>query len=57
MNTIDRAPDEMRMVRILPDYTEMAEGSVLICCGRTKVICTASVQEGVPAFLRGKGKG
>jgi len=57
MNTIDRAPDEMRMVRILPDYTEMAAGSVLICCGRTKVICTASVQEGVPAFLRGRGKG
>lgn len=57
MNTIDRAPDELRMVRILPDYTEMAAGSVLICCGRTKVICTASVQEGVPPFLRGKGKG
>ena len=57
MNTIDRASDELRMVRILPDYTEMAAGSVLICCGRTKVICTASVQEGVPSFLRGKGKG
>jgi XTP/dITP diphosphohydrolase len=57
MDTIDRAPDEMRMVRILPDYTEMAAGSVLICCGRTKVICTASVQEGVPAFLKGRGKG
>ena len=57
MNTIDRAPDELRMVRILPDYTEMAAGSVLICCGRTKVICTASVQEGVPPFLRGGGKG
>jgi len=57
MDTIDRAPDELRMVRILPDYTEMAAGSVLICCGRTKVICTASVQEGVPPFLRGKGKG
>lgn len=57
MNTIDRAPDELRMVRILPDYTEMAAGSVLICCGRTKVICTASVQEGVPPFLRGRGKG
>ena len=57
MNAIDRAPDELRMVRILPDYTEMAAGSVLICCGRTKVICTASVQEGVPSFLRGKGKG
>ena len=57
MDTIDRAPYELRMVRILPDYTEMAAGSVLICCGRTKVICTASVQEGVPPFLRGKGKG
>ena len=57
MTTIDRAPDELRMVRILPDYTEMAAGSVLICCGRTRVICTASVQEGVPSFLRGKGKG
>ena len=57
MTTIDRAPDELRMVRILPDYTEMAAGSVLICCGRTRVICTASMQEGVPSFLRGKGKG
>ena len=57
METINRAPDELRMVRILPDYTEMAAGSVLICCGRTRVICTASVQEGVPSFLRGKGKG
>ena len=57
MEKIDRASDELRMVRILPDYTEMAAGSVLICCGRTRVICTASVQEGVPGFLRGKGKG
>ncbi len=53
----DRASDELRMVRIVPDYTEMAAGSVLICCGRTRVICTASVQEGVPPFLKGKGKG
>ena len=53
----DRQPDELRMARIVPDYTEMAAGSALICCGRTKVICTASVQEGVPPFLRGKGKG
>ncbi len=57
MNTNERACDELRLVRILPDYTEMAAGSVLICCGRTRVICTASVQEGVPPFLRGKGKG
>ena len=57
METINRAPDELRMVRILPDYTEMAAGSVLICCGRTRVSCTASVQEGVPPFLKGQGKG
>ena len=57
MENINRAPDELRIVRILPDYTEMATGSVLICSGRTKVICTASVQDGVPGFLRGKGKG
>ena len=57
MNTNERASDALRLVRILPDYTEMAAGSVLICCGRTKVICTASVQEGVPPFLRGRGKG
>ena len=57
METIDRASDALRMVRIVPDYTEMAAGSVLICCGRTRVICTASVQEGVPPFLRGKGQG
>ena len=57
MDTIERACDALRMVRIVPDYTEMAAGSVLICCGRTRVICTASVQEGVPPFLKGKGKG
>ena len=57
METIDRSPDELRLVRIVPDYTEMAAGSVLISCGRTRVICTASVQEGVPPFLQGKGKG
>ena len=52
-----RKPDEKRLVRIIPDYTEMAAGSVLIECGRTRVICTASVQEGVPPFLKGKGQG
>ena len=57
MEAINRAPDEMRRVRIIPDYTEMAAGSVLIECGRTRVICTASVQEGVPPFLKGKGTG
>ena len=57
MSEMERAANELRMVRIIPDYTEMAAGSVLICCGRTRVICTASVQEGVPPFLKGKGKG
>ncbi len=57
MENVNRSSDALRMIRILPDYTEMAAGSALICCGRTKVICTASVQEGVPGFLRGKGKG
>lgn len=57
MERIERASDAMRMVRIVPDYTEMAAGSVLISCGRTRVICTASVQEGVPPFLRGRGQG
>ena len=52
-----RSADEMRAVRLVTDYTEMAAGSVLICCGRTRVICTASVQDGVPSFLKGKGKG
>ena len=57
MQTTERKANELRQVRIVPDYTEMAAGSVLICCGRTRVICTASVQEGVPSFLKGKGKG
>lgn len=52
-----RRNDELRQVRILPDYTEMAAGSVLVCCGRTRVLCTASVQDGVPPFLKGKGTG
>lgn len=52
-----RRPDEKRPVRIITDYTEMAAGSVLIECGRTRVICTASVQEGVPSFLKGRGQG
>ena len=52
-----RNADELRVVRITPDFTEMAAGSVLVECGRTRVICTASVQEGVPPFLKGKGTG
>jgi ribonuclease PH len=57
MENFTRAADEMRAVRIIPDYTTMAAGSVLIECGKTRVICTASVDETVPPFLRGKGTG
>jgi ribonuclease PH len=52
-----RTTDAIRPTRITPDFTEHAEGSVLIEVGRTKVICTASVEERVPPFLRGAGKG
>ena len=57
MESMKRMPEQMRQVHIIPDYTQMAAGSVLIECGRTRVICTASVEEGVPPFLRGKGSG
>ena len=52
-----RAVDALRNVRITPNYTKYAEGSVLIEMGETKVICTASVEERVPPFLRNSGKG
>ncbi|WP_374627720.1 ribonuclease PH [Pandoraea sp.] len=52
-----RAHDALRPVRITRQYTRYAEGSVLIECGETKVICTASVEEKVPGFLRDSGQG
>ncbi|XLZ70226.1 ribonuclease PH [Massilia sp. SR12] len=52
-----RAVDALRTIRITRDYTKHAEGSVLIECGDTKVICTASIEERVPGFLKGKGQG
>ena len=55
--TDGRLADAVRETRITADYTVHAEGSVLIEVGRTKVICTASVEERVPPFLRGTGKG
>ena len=48
---------QLRPVRIQTDFTEMAAGSVLIECGRTRVLCTASVEDGAPPFLRGSGRG
>ena len=53
----NRALDEMRPVKITPDYIAMAEGSALIEVGHTRVICTASVEETVPFFMRNTGKG
>jgi ribonuclease PH len=52
-----RAVDQLRNIRITRQYTRHAEGSVLIECGDTKVICTASIEEKVPGFLKGKGQG
>jgi ribonuclease PH len=52
-----RAADELRAVRIERNYTRHAEGSVLIAFGDTRVLCTASVDEKVPPFLRGKSEG
>lgn len=52
-----RAADELRPISITRDYIKHADGSVLIECGDTRVICTASVDNSVPGFLRGKGSG
>jgi ribonuclease PH len=52
-----RSPQQMRPVKITPDFVPVAEGSVLIEIGQTRVICTATVDDGVPGFLKGSGKG
>ncbi|HEX8484643.1 ribonuclease PH [Sphingomonas sp.] len=57
MRPSGRAPDQMRTVSIEPRFTKHAEGSVLIGFGDTKVLVTASIEERVPPFLRGKGEG
>src|SRR5437762_5510805 len=53
----NRAPEQMRPVNIVPDFISTAEGSALIEVGNTRVICTASIEETVPSFLRNTGKG
>jgi ribonuclease PH len=53
----DRAADQARPVQCVPDYVPPATGSALIAVGRTQVICTASVEPGVPRWLQGKGRG
>src|SRR5258707_4260465 len=55
--SFDRAPDALRPVRFQRRYTRHAEGSVLVEMGHTQVLCTASVEEKVPPFLKGKGRG
>ncbi len=52
-----RTPDQARPLSFERDFTEMALGSVLVSFGRTRVLCTASVQEDVPRWLRGIGQG
>ncbi len=57
MRPSNRAPDEMRPVTLTRNYTMHAEGSVLVEFGNTRVLCTASIEDRVPGFLRGKGQG
>jgi len=52
-----RRADELRPIDIVPDFVEQAHGSVLISFGRTRVLCTATVEEGVPRWLVGSGRG
>lgn len=52
-----RAPDQLRPVKMTPEFITTAEGSVLIEVGNTRVICTASIEEAVPSFMRNTGKG
>src|SRR6266852_2103087 len=57
MRSDQRPADQLRETTLIPEYTIHAEGSVLISAGHTKVICTASIEDRVPAFLRNSGKG
>jgi len=55
--TDGRNHNELRAISFQRQFTKYAEGSVLICCGETKVLCNASVEERVPPFMRGEGRG
>jgi ribonuclease PH len=52
-----RAPDQLRTIEIIPGFAKHAEGSCLIKCGDTHVLCTASIEEKVPGWMKGLGKG
>ncbi|MDF1677926.1 MAG: ribonuclease PH, partial [Legionellaceae bacterium] len=57
MRPSNREPNQLRTIKITRQYTQHAEGSVLIEFGNTRVLCTASVNESVPRFLKGKNQG
>jgi ribonuclease PH len=57
MRNDGRRPDELRPLDLIPDFLEQPHGSVLFSQGKTKLLCTASIQEGVPRWLYGKGRG
>jgi ribonuclease PH len=57
MRPSGRQPNELRPIRITRGFTKHAEGSILVCFGDTQVICTASIEEQVPRFLKGAGQG
>jgi len=57
MRPSQRAPDELRPVRITRNYTKHAEGSVLVEFGDTRVLCNATIEDRIPQFLKGKGEG
>lgn len=57
MRSDGRAPSQLRPIRITPDFVPTAEGSVLIEAGNTRVICTCKIDDGVPQFLKGAGRG
>ena len=57
MRRSNRTPDALREIEIIPDYMRHAEGSCLIKCGDTHVLCSASVEDNVPRWMKGSGKG
>ena len=57
MRADGRAATQMRPIKLTPDFVSTAEGSVLIEAGRTRVVATATIEDGVPSFLKGQGKG
>ena len=57
MRADGRRPDELRPLEIEPDFLEQPHGSAFISCGRTRVLCTASIDDGVPRWLAGSGRG